>query len=104
MIGQQHMGMMAAGNQQQGVGVVGGGYPPAIRPGIRPMVPAQSVAVGRPSPNGNTSPMLQQQQMQQQQRPMMNYPQQQVQQQQQPQGMMGKDLICFFLLFYDYVI
>lgn len=84
----QHMGMMA-GNQQQG------GYPPAIRPGIRPMVPAQSVAVGRPSPNGATSPMLQNQQQVQQQRPMMNYPQQQQQQvqqqqQQQPQGMMGK--------------
>ena len=81
----QHMGMMAANQQQQG------GYPPAIRPGIRPsMVPAQSVAVGRPSPNGATSPMLQNQQQVQQQRPMMNYPQQQQQQQQQPQGMMGK--------------
>jgi len=75
---QQSHHMMPANQQQQNYA------PAAIRPGIRPsMVPAaqQPVAVGRPSPNGATSPMLQQQQ---QQRGMVNYPQQG----QQP--MMGK--------------
>jgi hypothetical protein len=64
----------------------------SARPGIRPMAP-QQVAVGRPSPNGATSPMQPQQQVvaqQQQQRPMMNYQQQQQQTQQQQQGMMGE--------------
>lgn len=77
---QQSHHMMPANQQQQNYA------PAAIRPGIRPsMVPnpvaQQPVAVGRPSPNGATSPMLQQQQ---QQRGMVNYPQQG----QQP--MMGK--------------
>lgn len=76
---QQSHHMMQANQQQQNYA------PAAIRPGIRPsMVPnpaaQQPVAVGRPSPNGATSPMLQQQQ----QRGMVNYPQQG----QQP--MMGK--------------
>ena len=80
MMNQQQSHHMMPANQQQQQNYA----PAAIRPGIRPsMVPAaqQPVAVGHPSPNGATSPMLQQQQ---QQRGMVNYPQQG----QQP--MMGK--------------
>ena len=69
-----------------------------IRPGIRaPLNPG--VTVGRPSPNGATSPM-QTTQQQQQPRPMMNPAYQQQQQQQTPQGMMGMNRFSFFFLLF----
>jgi len=76
----QQMGAMPTNQQQQQQQV----YNANIRPNIRPTIPAQAVVagnVGRPSPNGAASPMVQQQQQQpqtpvQQVRPLSVYQQQ----------------------------
>ncbi len=74
-VANQQMGAMPPNQQQQQV------YNSNIRPNIRPTIPVQAAAgnVGRPSPNGASSPMVQQQQPQtpvQQVRPLSVYQQQ----------------------------